>query len=191
MVEEMQMQEEGAFMNMGLLETLNAHIEKQNGELAEAKALAEQLTADKQALEQQVADLNAQMETANGEHAAAIEEKDNQIATLEQEKADMVSAAEEKDGKMAQLQADADGAKASLETATATIAERDQTIADLNAQVEELKNDTGEGDPAGQSPASNGAGAEAMEPAVSCYVFDPNLSYEENMKRKAEFESQK
>lgn len=64
-VEEMQMQEGGAFMNEGLLATLNTAIEESQKAVADAKALAEQLTAEKAELEQK-------LETANSEHTAAI-----------------------------------------------------------------------------------------------------------------------
>ena len=153
-VEEMQMQEGGAFMNEELLATLNAAIEAHQKGSADAKALADQLTAEKAELEQK-------LETANSEHTAAIET----------------------------LTAERDEAKTSLETANGTIAERDQQISDLNAQIEELTHEPGEGAQAG-SPASNGAGVEEAEVAISTqYVIDPNKTYEENMCAKKEWEA--
>ena len=136
------------------------------------------------------------------DHAAALEEKENQISALEQEKADLtekiinqeqdITAKEETIGN---LQADLDGAKASLETANATIAERDQAlterdqqIQDLNAEIDELKNDGGAEPQAGASPANNGAGVDEPKVEVGRYAYDNNLSYEENMRRKREFE---
>lgn len=53
-VEEMQMQEGGAFMNEGLLATLNANIEAMQKEKADALALVESLTAEKNELTAQV-----------------------------------------------------------------------------------------------------------------------------------------
>lgn len=208
-VEEMQMTEEGAFLNMGLLETLNAAIEVKNQEVADAKALADQLTAEKAELESQLAAKATEMETLNtehasaietlnAEHAAAIEEKQNAISALDQEKADLLSDQTAKaeqietlNGQLTEKQTELDGTKASLETATATIAERDQQITDLNAQVEELTHDAGEQPAAGASPQNNGEGVEQAEVAVSQYLYDNNLSYDENMKRKKEFEAQK
>jgi len=89
-VEEMQMSEEGAFMNMDLLATLNAKIEAMTKEAADAKALAESLTAEKEALtaahEQAITELKAAndkaIEDLNAEHTAAIEAKDAEIKTL-------------------------------------------------------------------------------------------------------------
>lgn len=195
-VEEMQMQEGGAFMNEALLATLNAAIEENQKTAAEAKALADQLTTEKAELESQLAAKSTEIETLNAEHASAIEEKTNAIAALEQEKADLVAGVNAKaeeietlNGQLTEKQTELDGAKASLETAQNTIAERDQQISDLNAQIEELSQDPGEGAQAG-SPASNGAGVEETTVAISTqYVYDNSKLYEENMKAKQEWEA--
>lgn len=209
-VEEMQMSEDGAFLNMGLLETLNAAVEAKTKEAADAKALVDSLTAEKAELEQK-------LETANGEHAAAIEtlkaghdkaladmecehkaaieSKDNEIMTLTEQAGKSDEALKAKDEEIAgykaqaeQLQSDLDGARASLETASNTIAERDQQISDLNAQVEELTRGAGQEPQAGAAPHNNGGGAEAPQVAVNQYVYDNTKSYEENMRLKDEFE---
>jgi ClpP class serine protease len=229
-VEEMQLSEEGTFFNKDLLATLNSAIEAKNKETADAKALAEQLTSEKNELTAQIETLNADhqkaiddlkaehaqaVETLNAdhqkaiddlkaEHATAIEEKDNQISALEQEKADLTAAATTKDEEIATLKSDAEGkasqieqlttdlngAKESLTTAEGTIAERDQTINDLNAQIAELQNDPGAGAQAGAAPQNNGGGAEAPGVAVNQYVYDPSLSYEKNMEAKAKWEAE-
>lgn len=217
-VEEMQMTEEGAFMNMDLLATLNAKIEAMTKEAADAKALAESLTAEKEALtaahEQAITELKAAndkaIENLNAEHTAAIEAKDAEIKTLtenagkadetlkakDDEIAQLKSDMEGQKAQVEQLQADVDGAKASIETASVTIAERDillaerdQQIQDLNARIAELENDPGAGAQAGAAPKDNGAGAEVAGPAVKSYVYNPSLSYKENMERKKKFES--
>lgn len=220
-VEEMQLSEEGTFFNKDLLATLNSAIEAKNKETADAKALAEQLTSEKNELTAKVESLNADhqkaiddleaehaqaVETLNAdhqkaiddlkaEHATAIEEKDNQISALEQEKADLTAAATTKDEEIATLKADAEGkasqieqlttdlngAKESLTTAEGTIAERDQTISDLNAQIAELQHDPGQGAQAGAAPQNNGGGAEAPEMVIGSYVYNPDLSYEKNL----------
>ena len=207
-VEEMQLSEEGTFFNKDLLATLNSAIEAKNKETADAKALAEQLTSEKNELTAQIETLNADHQKAiddlKAEHATAIEEKDNQISALEQEKADLTAAATTKDEEIAtlksdaegkasqieQLNADLNGAKESLTTAEGTIAERDQTINDLNAQIAELQNDPGQGAQAGAAPQNNGGGAEAPGVAVNQYVYDPNLSYEKNMEAKAKWDAE-
>lgn len=197
-VEEMQLSEEGTFFNKDLLATLNSAIEAKNKETADAKALAEQLTSEKNELTAQIETLNADHQKAiddlKAEHATAIEEKDNQISALEQEKADLTAAATTKEEEIATLKADAEGkasqieqlttdlngAKESLTTAEGTIAERDQTINDLNAQIAELQHDPGAGAQAGAAPQNNGGGAEAPDYKPNCYVYDNNLSFEKN-----------
>jgi chromosome segregation ATPase len=141
------------------------------------------------------ADHQKAIDDLKAEHATAIEEKDNQISALEQEKADLTAAATTKDEEIATLKADAEGkasqieqlttdlngAKESLTTAEGTIAERDQTINDLNAQIAELQHDPGQGAQAGAAPQNNGGGAEVPEMVIGSYVYNPDLSYEKNL----------
>ena len=189
-VEEMQMTEEGAFMNEGLLATLNAAIEAQKKAAADAQALVETLNQEKANLTQQVADLNAQIETLKTEHTAAITEKDNTIATLEQEKTTLQNDNEGQKAQVEKLTADLNGANESLTTAQNTLAERDQQIVDLNAQIEELQKGSGAAPAAGASPKDNGAGAAAPTVAISTqYVFDQSKSYDENMRLKKEWDA--
>ena len=196
-VKEVLMEKDGAFMNMDLLATLNAAIVAKNKEAADAKALVENLTTEKANLEQQLADKTAEIDTLKAdhekavadlkaEHASAIEEKDNAISAIEQEKADLQSDIEGKQSQIDALTTENAEAKTNLETANNTIAERDQQIADLQAQVTELQNEGGEGGEGG-SPATNGGSAQS-EVAVATYVYDSTLSYDENMRLKAEFE---
>ena len=201
-VEEMQMQEGGAFMNEELLANLNAKI----GTLTEIAENHEQQIADMNAEHASAVEkLNAEHQQAiddlNAAHATALEEKDNAIAALEQEKSDLQGEVNAKDetiatlqaeaetakndveGKQAQieqLQADVDGARASLTTAEQTLAERDQQISDLNAQLAEMQNNPGEAPQAGAAPENNGGGADAPGVAVNQYVYDPSKTYEEN-----------
>ena len=188
-VEEMQMQEGGAFMNEGLLATLNAAIEAKNQELANAQALVQSLTQEKENLTQQVNDLTSQVETLNNTHTSALEEKDNMIATLEQEKADLQTKVDENTAAMENLQNELNGAKESLTTAQNTLAERDQQINDLNATIEDMKQDAGEGAQGG-SPANNGAGAEGLHQASAAPQWDPTLSATENKQRMEAYEAE-
>lgn len=198
-VDEMQMTEEGAFLNMGLLETLNAAIVAKNKEAADAQALVESLTTEKENLTQQVTDLNSQIETLNTEHnkaiedlnaahATAIEEKDNQISALTQEKADLQTKVDENATSMEAMQTELNGAKESLATAEGTIAERDQQITDLNATIAEMKQDAGA--PGAGSPENNGASVEQPDYTPNCYVYDPSLSYEKNMENQKKWEEE-
>jgi ClpP class serine protease len=189
-VEEMQVSEEGTFFNKDLLATLNANIEAMQKEKADALALVESLTAEKNDLTAKVENLTAQAETKETEHAkaiedlkaahaTAIEEKDNQISALEQEKADLQGDMEGKASQIETLTADLNGAKESLTTAQNTIAERDQQISDLNATIDEMKQDAGA--PGAASPANNGEGVEAAKVVVGCYVYNNDLTYEQNL----------
>ena len=200
-VEEMQVSEEGTFFNKDLLATLNANIEAMQKEKADALALVESLTAEKNELTAKVEELTAQAETKEAEHAkaiedlnaahaTAIEEKDNQISALEQEKADLQGEVNAKAESIEAMQTELNGAKESLTTAQNTIAERDQQICDLNATIDEMKQDAGEGAQGG-SPANNGEGVETPQVAIGTqYAYDNSLSYEENMKRKKEWEAE-
>ena len=189
-VEEMQMTEEGAFMNEGLLATLNAAIEAKEKATADAQALVETLNQEKANLTQQVADLNAQIETLKTEHDNALTEKDNTIATLEQDKTTLQNDVEGQKAAIEQKEIDFNAKVEELTTAQNTIAERDQQIVDLNAQIEELQKGSGAAPAAGASPENNGAGAEAPTVAISTqYVFDQSKSYDENMRLKKEWEA--
>lgn len=219
-VEEMQMQDGGAFMNEGLLATLNEKIEAMQKAEADAKALAESLTAEKNELTAKVETLTADIEAKNleigtltenaGKADEQLKAKDEEIATLkadaEKTATDMTAKDEEiaklqgeiefkqkdldekaaaleaKETELAAAQTELEGAKASLTTAEQTIAERDQQITDLNAQITELQNNPGAEPAAGAAPQNNGGGADAPGVAVNQYVYDPNLSYEENGK---------
>ena len=193
-VEEMQMSEEGAFMNMDLLATLNAAIEAKQQEVVDAKALADQLTAEKADLESQLAAKATEMENLNTEHSQAIEEKDNQISALEQEKADLVAGVNAKceeietlNGQLTEKQTALDGANATIAERDQTISEKEQQISDLNAQVEELQNGAGAQPQAGAAPQDNGAGAQETVIGVGRYVYDKSIPYEENLRREEEW----
>ena len=199
-VEEMQMQEGGAFMNECLLATLNANIEAMQNEKADALALVESLTAEKNELTAKVEELTAQAETKEAEHAKAIEdlnaahatsieEKDNQISTLEQEKADLQAKVDENATSMETLNAELTTAKESLTDAQNTIVERDQQITDLNATIDEMKQEPGEGAQGG-SPANNGAGADGLHQASGAPQWDPTLSATENKQRMEAYEAE-
>lgn len=190
-VEEMQVSEEGTFFNKDLLATLNANIEAAQKEKADALALVESLTAEKNELTAKVEELTAQAETKDAEHnkaiedlnaahATAIEEKDNAIAALEQEKADLQGDINAKAENIEAMQTELNGAKESLTNAQNTIAERDQQITDLNAQIAELQQEPGEGAQL-NSAASNGTGADAPKVVVGRYVYNNNLTYEQNL----------
>ena len=201
-VEAMECKEDGTFFNASLLETLEGKIGEMEQANADAKALAEQLTNEKNELTEKVESLTtehaAAIEQLNAEHQtkvdelnATVEDKQNAIAALEQEKADLQADVNAKAGNIETLTTELNGAKAAVETAQQTIAERDQQISDLNAQIAELENNPGEAPQAGAAPADNGQGAQAATVEVGRYVYDSSLPYEENMKLKDALEKGK
>ena len=190
-VEEMQMSEGGAFLNEGLLQTLNEQIEAMQKAEADAKALVESLTAEKEQLtaahQQAIDDLKA-------EHAVEIVNKDNLIAAKEETISNLQNDLnakqtefDEKANALAEKETELASVQASLATAENTIAERDQQVSDLNAQITELQNNPGEEPAAGAAPQDNGGGTEAPQLVVNRYVFDRNLSYEDNCKAEEEW----
>ena len=183
-VEEMQMQEGGAFMNEELLANLNAAIETAQKEKADALALVDSLKAEHataienlNAEHQQAIDqLNEQL-TAKGDELAAAQQAN---ADLNEQVTNLTAKNEEQVTKIEQLTTELAGAKESLTTAEGQLAEKDQTIADLNAQVEELQAEPGAAPQAGASPKNNGAGADAPQVVVNRYVYNNELTYEQN-----------
>lgn len=197
-VEEMQMQEGGAFINEELLANLNAAIETAQKEKADALALVESLKGEHataienlNAEHQQAIDqLNEQL-TAKGEELAtsqqAVADLNEQVTNLNSQVETLNTTVEEQKGQIEQLNTELTGAKESLTTAEGQLAEKDQTITDLNAQIEELQHDPG-AEPAAGSPAHNGQGAEEPQMAVDQFVYDSSKSYEENMRLKKEWQ---
>jgi DNA repair exonuclease SbcCD ATPase subunit len=183
-VEEMQMQEGGAFMNEELLANLNAAIETAQKEKADALALVDSLKAEHataienlNAEHQQAIDqLNEQL-TAKGDELAAAQQAN---ADLNEQVTNLTAKNEEQATQIEQLNTELTGAKESLTTAEGQLAEKDQTIADLNAQVEELQTEPGAAPQAGASPENNGAGADAPQVVVNRYVYNNELTYEQN-----------
>ena len=191
-VEEMQMQEGGAFINEELLANLNAAIETAQKEKADALALVDSLKADHataienlNAEHQQAIDqLNEQLTTKGDELAAAQQAN----ADLNEQVTNLNTTVEEQKSQIEQLNTELTGAKESLTTAEGQLTEKDQTITDLNAQIEELTHDAGAEPQAGAAPQNNGTGADAPAVAVEKFVYDNSKTYEENMRLKKEWE---
>ena len=170
--QQIEVKEEGAFMNAPLLDTLEAHLASQEQAVADAKQKA--TTA-----EQSLADL----QTKHDALAETIAQKDEEIKNLKEAKA-------KADGDIkalndAKAKADEEKAKADeeLKTAQASLATAQQTIADKDAQIAELNENPGEEPAQGAAPQNNGEGAKAQ----NLREFDPS-KYKTNAERKAAFE---
>lgn len=184
---EIAVKEEGAFMNAQLLDNLEANMSASAQKVADAEqkattaeqSLAElqgkfdeisaQLTAANEAkavAEKALTDANEahtkEIETLNAQHSEAVAKKDEEIASLIKSKA--------------KAESDLKGAQDALATA-------EQTIADKDAQIASLTNETGNEPEAGEAPANNGEGAKKQ----TLREFDPSL-YKTNAERKAAFE---
>lgn len=170
--QQIEVKEEGAFMNAPLLDTLEAHLTAQEQAVADAKQKA--TTA-----EQSLADLQAKHDAL----AETIAQKDGEIKNLKEAKAK----ADEDIKALNDAKAKADEEKAKvdeeLKTAQASLATAQQTIADKDAQIAELNENPGEEPAQGAAPQNNGEGAKAQ----NLREFDPS-KYKTNAERKAAFE---
>lgn len=170
--QQIEVKEEGSFMNAPLLDTLEAHLASQEQAVADAKQKA--TTA-----EQSLADLQAKHDAL----AETIAQKDEEIKNLKEAKAK----ADEDIKALNDAKAKADEEKAKvdeeLKTAQASLATAQQTIADKDAQIAELNENPGEEPAQGAAPQNNGEGAKAQ----NLREFDPS-KYKTNAERKAAFE---
>lgn len=166
--------EEGAYMNASLLDSLEAHMNKAEQKVTdaeqkatkaekalaelqgkfdelsaqvnaanEAKAVAETALAEaKEAHSKELSDLNAQ-------HAEALAKKDDELKAL----------TEAKDKEIADLTVAKTETVANLQTAKDALATAEQSLADKQAQIDELTHDAGTEQNAGNAPENNGEGA--------------------------------
>lgn len=170
--QQIEVKEEGAFMNAPLLDTLEAHLTSQEQAVADAEQKA--TTA-----EQSLANLQAKHDAL----AETIAQKDEEIKNLKEAKAK----ADEDIKALNDAKAKADEEKAKvdeeLKTVQASLATAQQTIADKDAQIAELNENPGEEPAQGAAPQNNGEGAKAQ----NLREFDPS-KYKTNAERKAAFE---
>lgn len=146
--QQIEVKEEGAFMNAPLLDTLEAHLASQEQAVADAKQKA--TTA-----EQSLADLQAKHDAL----AETIAQKDEEIKNLKEAKA----------------KADEEKAKVDeeLKTAQASLATAQQTIADKDAQIAELNENPGEEPAQGAAPQNNGEGAKVETAKTGYPTWNP------------------
>lgn len=163
--QQIEVKEDGAFMNAPLLDTLEAHLTSQEQAVADAKQKA--TTA-----EQSLADL----QTKHDALAETIAQKDEEIKNLKE-------AAAKADEDIKALNDAKAKADEELKTAQASLATAQQTIADKDAQIAELNENPGEEPAQGAAPQNNGEGAKTQK----LREFDPS-KYKTNAERKAAFE---
>lgn len=160
--QQIEVNEEGAFMNAPLLDTLEAHLASQEQAVADAKQKA--ATA-----EQSLADLQAKHDAL----AETIAQKDEEIKNLKE-----AAAKADEDIKAlndAKAKADEEKAKVDeeLKTAQASLATAQQTIADKDAQIAELNENPGEEPAQGAAPQNNGEGAKVETAKTGYPTWNP------------------
>ncbi len=160
--QQIEVKEEGAFMNAPLLDTLEAHLASQEQAVAAAQQKA--TTA-----EQRLADLQAKHDAL----AETIAQKDEEIKNLKEAKAK----ADEDIKALNDAKAKADEEKAKvdeeLKTAQASLATAQQTIADKDAQIAELNENPGEEPAQGAAPQNNGEGAKVETAKTGYPTWNP------------------
>lgn len=160
--QQIEVKEEGAFMNAPLLDTLEAHLASQEQAVADAKQKATQA-------EQSLADLQAKHDAL----AETIAQKDEEIKNLKEAKAK----ADEDIKALNDAKAKADEEKAKvdeeLKTAQASLATAQQTIADKDAQIAELNENPGEEPAQGAAPQNNGEGAKVETAKTGYPTWNP------------------
>ena len=173
---EIEVKEEGAFMNAPLLDTLEASLKANKQQVADAEQKA--TTA-----EQNLADLQAKFDELNANLEAAKTAQADTENALENLKAEHATAIAKKDEEIKNLTTGKEKAEADLKTAQDSLATANQTIADKDAQIKALGENPGEEPQQGAAPQNNGEGVQTPK----LREFDPSL-YKTNKERKEAFE---
>ena len=173
---EIEVKEEGAFMNAPLLDSLEASLKANKQQVADAEQKA--TTA-----EQNLADLQAKFDELNTNLEAAKTAQADAEKALENLKAEHATAIAKKDEEIKNLTTGKEKAEADLKTAQDSLATANQTIADKDAQIKALGENPGEEPQQGAAPQNNGEGVQTPK----LREFDPSL-YKTNKERKEAFE---
>lgn len=173
---EIEVKEEGAFMNAPLLDTLEASLKANKQQVADAEQKA--TTA-----EQKLADLQAKFDELNTNLEAVKTAQTDAEKTIESLKAEHATAIAKKDEEIKNLTTGKEKAEAELKTAQDSLATANQTIADKDAQIKALGENPGEEPQQGAAPQNNGEGVQTPK----LREFDPSL-YKTNKERKDAFE---
>lgn len=173
---EIEVKEEGAFMNAPLLDTLEASLKANKQQVADAEQKA--TTA-----EQNLADLQAKFDELNTNLEAAKTAQADAEKALENLKAENATAIAKKDEEIKNLTTGKEKAEADLKTAQDSLATANQTIADKDAQIKAFGENPGEEPQQGAAPQNNGEGVQTPK----LREFDPS-PYKTNKERKEAFE---
>ena len=173
---EIEVKEEGAFMNAPLLDSLEASLKANKQQVADAEQKATNA-------EQNLADLQAKFDELNTTLEAAKTAQADAEKAIENLKAEHATAIAKKDEEIKNLTTGKEKAEDDLKTAQDSLATANQTIADKDAQIKALGENPGEEPQQGAAPQNNGDGVQTPK----LREFDPSL-YKTNKERKEAFE---
>lgn len=173
---EIEVKEEGAFMNAPLLDTLEASLKANKQQVADAEQKATTAEQNLATLQAKFDELNANLEAAKTAQADAEKALENLMA-------EHATAIAKKDEEIKNLTTGKEKAEADLKAAQDSLATANQSIADKDAQIKALGENPGEEPQQGAAPQNNGEGVQTPK----LREFDPSL-YKTNKERKEAFE---
>lgn len=179
--------EEGAYMNASLLDSLEAHMKEAEQKVTDAEqkvTTAENALAE---LQGKFDELSAQVNAANEAKAVAenalAQTKEAHSKELNDLNAQHTEAIAKKDDELKSLTEAKEKAEIEIQGAKDALATAEQSLADKQAQIDELTNDAGTEQNAGNAPKNNGEGVKVK----SLRTFDGS-KYKTNVERKAAFQ---
>ena len=179
--------EEGAYMNASLLDSLEAHMKEAEQKVTDAEqkvTTAENALAE---LQGKFDELSAQVNAANEAKAVAenalAQAKEAHSKELNDLNAQHTEAIAKKDDELKALTEAKEKAEIEIQGAKDALATAEQSLADKQAQIDELTNDAGTEHNAGNAPKNNGEGVKVK----SLRTFDGS-KYKTNVERKAAFQ---
>ena len=179
--------EEGAYMNASLLDSLEAHMKEAEQKVTDAEqkvTTAENALAE---LQGKFDELSAQVNAANEATAVAenalAQAKEAHSKELSDLNAQHTEAIAKKDDELKALTEAKEKAEIEIQGAKDALATAEQSLADKQAQIDELTNDAGTEHNAGNAPKNNGEGVKVK----TLRTFDGS-KYKTNVERKAAFQ---
>lgn len=164
--------EEGAYMNASLLDSLEANMKASEQKVTNAEQKATEAENALAALQSKFDELSAQLtaaveakEVAENALTKANEAHSNELEKLN---AQNTEAANKKDEELNAAVSAKEHAEAELKKTKDALATAQQSLTDIQAQVAELANESGEEPEAGNAPKSNGEGVN-VEHAQTAY----------------------
>ena len=175
---EIEVNAEGAFINVPLLDSIEAKLNTNEQDVADAKqkaTTAEQKLADLQAKYDALQkDLDA-AKTLADETAATLAKKNEELTTLTTKKEEEIAAlTTKKDQEIAALTTDKAKVEEELKGAKESLATAEQTIVDKDAQIAALTEEAVKEPAAGTAPGNNGEGAQVTEPHTAYPTWNPS-----------------